>query len=108
MTPELKARWIEALESGKYRKGTGQLRSITSSYCCLGVLCDLLDPEGWTTRGNERLPSHTWKSPVQGLLRDDRAATELGLSYEMQHDLAKINDNSETFASVIDYIQEHL
>jgi hypothetical protein len=33
-------RWVEALESGRYKQGKGFLE-FEGSYCCLGVLCDL-------------------------------------------------------------------
>ena len=33
--------WLEALESGKFKQGRGQLRSSTDEYCCLGVLAEL-------------------------------------------------------------------
>lgn len=33
--------WLEALESGKYKQGTGGLRSKNDEYCCLGVGCEI-------------------------------------------------------------------
>ena len=34
---------VEALRSGEYKQGTGQLRDVTrNEYCCLGVFCDVL------------------------------------------------------------------
>lgn len=51
MTKELKEKWIEALRSGAYTQGRMRLKLCSSkgpSYCCLGVLCDLIDPNGWT------------------------------------------------------------
>lgn len=47
MNAEIKAKWIEALRSGKYEQGRGRLRSEDNKYCCLGVLCDLIDPGKW-------------------------------------------------------------
>lgn len=52
---DLAARWIDALESDNYHQTTGQLKSTTDygeptdvpSYCCLGVLCDLVQPDTW-------------------------------------------------------------
>lgn len=38
MNPELKAKWVAALRSGKFQQGRGQLRK-GDEYCCLGVLC---------------------------------------------------------------------
>lgn len=44
--------WVPALRSGKYTQGTGSLRDANDNFCCLGVLCDRVNPEGWTF--NER------------------------------------------------------
>jgi hypothetical protein len=42
---KLLLKWIEALESGDYKRGQGRLvRSLESGpdeFCCLGVLCDV-------------------------------------------------------------------
>lgn len=40
MNAEVKKMWVEALRSGEYKQGRGQLR-FGNEYCCLGVLCDL-------------------------------------------------------------------
>src|SRR6267378_4402002 len=45
MNPDIKAKWIAALESGEYIHGHGVLRSLDNKYCCLGVLCDLYHKE---------------------------------------------------------------
>lgn len=50
MDTRLKARWVKALRSGKYKQGTGFLRFITRrknkivkvEHCCLGVLCEVM------------------------------------------------------------------
>jgi hypothetical protein len=51
--PEIKERWIEALESGKYRQTQGHLQvkdgadsEYRDGYCCLGVLCELAVEDG--------------------------------------------------------------
>jgi hypothetical protein len=44
-------KWIRALRSGKYRKGTGALKKKTGGYCCLGLLCEITKKENggkWT------------------------------------------------------------
>lgn len=47
MNPVIKARWVEALRSGLYKQGVGQLHNTqTNQWCCLGVLCDLATTEG--------------------------------------------------------------
>ena len=40
MRPAIKAKWIKALISGKYRQGKNALKRGTR-FCCLGVLCDI-------------------------------------------------------------------
>lgn len=42
-------RWVEALESGKYRQGRGYLNR-EGRFCCLGVLCELAADEGVVDR----------------------------------------------------------
>lgn len=37
-------KWVDALRSGQYKQGQGQL-SVDNKYCCLGVLCDVLGVE---------------------------------------------------------------
>lgn len=41
MKQELKDKWTEGLESGRYAQGHKRLRNLDNTYCCLGVLCDI-------------------------------------------------------------------
>jgi hypothetical protein len=53
LTPEHAERidkWVEALESGRYKQGTGRLRD-RDCYCCLGVLCDISGVGEWNSTG---------------------------------------------------------
>ena len=43
MAPELKAQWIAALRSEEYTQGYNSLRTGNGYYCCLGVLCMVLE-----------------------------------------------------------------
>lgn len=45
-------KWIEALESGEYKQGTGWLRR-GNTYCCLGVACDISGLNGWVSDNSE-------------------------------------------------------
>ena len=38
--------WLDALRSGEYKPGRGQLRTVNERFCCLGVLCDLAAKDG--------------------------------------------------------------
>ena len=41
MNKKIKKQWVNALRSGKYSRGVGQLRDEEDNFCCLGVLCNL-------------------------------------------------------------------
>lgn len=47
MHPELKTKWLAALRSGDYAQGKHVLRTTSDQYCCIGVLCNVLDPNAW-------------------------------------------------------------
>ena len=42
LSSDVKQRWIDALRSGQYLQGQGQLQAIDGKFCCLGVLCEVL------------------------------------------------------------------
>lgn len=46
-TRELVKDWIAALKSGQYQQGQGKLRGWDDTYCCLGVLVDLIIDRNW-------------------------------------------------------------
>ena len=58
----LKEKWIEALRSGKYKQGSGLLSGFDGSYCCLGVLCEVME-----------IPKHHSES-VKGFVYGDDVA----------------------------------
>lgn len=63
-----------ALRSGKYEQGQGKLRSNHNEFCCLGVLCDLVDPLGWQEDGDEDFSRMLHRNlevfPNETLIRD--------------------------------------
>lgn len=82
--------WTDALRSGEYPQGRGALRT-PGGYCCLGVWCDLADPEGWdgdVHRGNKLYPT-----PDIAPLSDDAIYL-----------CANLNDHGATFAEIAEYI----
>ncbi len=115
MSMELGKRWVEALRSGKYVQGRGGLRdNKNNTYCCLGVLCDLIenaeqrwfiyepdqhgsesaymkfgDPKDAESNGSYA-PSYVW--PLDGLS---------GQAY-----LAGMNDAGASFETIADKITD--
>lgn len=59
MNPEIKKRWVEALRSGRFKKGTGKLHwyreDTPDEFCCLGVLCEIAIEDGVVKRNLKEL-----------------------------------------------------
>ena len=96
MNPELKAKWVEALRSGKYTQARGALHRKDGSYCCLGVLCSLKGMSDAAMTNNRSV------YPAYALVGPDAA-----------HDLSAMNDGidgevAHSFAEIADWIETHL
>lgn len=111
MNPELKARWLVALRSGKYKQTRRVLKN-DAGFCCLGVLCDLINPNVWV------------KSPSGGYNHNDGvsstpsseipSASKTGIT-DLDHAgrgaagiLANMNDHGKSFREIADYIEKNL
>jgi hypothetical protein len=112
----LKAEWVEALRSGRYQQGHGVLRS-GDEYCCLGVLCDVIDSDKWMVYpivdedGEPCTPAYDYETEdgsidctIEGALRE-----EIGLHEETVSVLIDMNDNhGKDFQEIADYVEAHL
>jgi hypothetical protein len=84
-------------------RGKLRLRS-TNHMCCLGVLCDVVDPTQWNDKfygrqNNEGLPP----KPVQDAAGLRASSRRFGRSDA--HEFARINDGScATFAEIADVV----
>jgi len=116
MNKEIKAQWLAALRSGKYKQTTGVLRQDhTNEMCCLGVLCDILAPNDWDGQGYHRnelqLPSGSICEQA-GLPPPYRGVSALGIETvtgeTLTNKLAGLNDQSENFDRVIEMIEQEL
>ena len=58
MKQEVMELWVKALRSGKYNKGKGAL-SYQGSFCCLGVLCEVMKEQGFPLRTIEEPYKYT-------------------------------------------------
>jgi hypothetical protein len=106
MNKELKAKWLEALRSGKYEQGQRSLKSLDRKYCCLGVLCDIMDPESWSKAGEHE---GMWNSFAESReVLHDTALSRVGLREEEQKELIKMNDGGKSFKEIADHIEANL
>lgn len=107
MRRELRDKWEAALRSGRYKQGMGQLRSEAGRYCCIGVLCDVVDPTGWsryqgifTNRGFYTHPLST-----AGLGVDGSSLMELRFPWRLHALLVNMNDlKGRKFSEIADVI----
>lgn len=124
MNPKLKADWVAALRSGKYKQARGALvrarfesgkrTSIyDGGYCCLGVLCKV---KGMEDPDIENLSDSTEGLGYHVQTFDDGRGEvhgeHDGIDYDTRAVLAAMNDGggqpSKTFAELADYIEENL
>lgn len=114
ITKAVYERWLDALRSGKYQQGFCRLRSVDPSgdrHCCLGVLCDVVDPDGWEQspeygwihRGGVHYPSRAVIVALAESLpaRIDRRNVDESASWWVSR-----NDSGESFADIADRIEE--
>jgi hypothetical protein len=105
MDAELKAKWLEALRSGKYDQTSGQLRD-GNCFCCLGVLCDIFNPKGWD--GAEWIygegPDESHETGV--LPRSFRV--RCAIEGDIEARLIEMNDDGVPFSRIADYIEAKL
>lgn len=104
MNPWVKRKWVKALRSGEYGKGTSALGYPSDNqYCCLGVLaCEMVPEFIREDNGSDMSIDNSATYLVDDL------AIQYDLSYSEQRTLASLNDRSNTFDPVIDYIEENL
>lgn len=97
MDKKLKAKWVRALRSGKYKQGPFYLHSTAKdTYCCLGVLGKVLRKSDKVLADNKSMITpKDW-----GVL-----------STNAIDDLVRMNDSTndpKTFAEIADYIEATL
>lgn len=112
MNKRIKNKWIKELRSGEWEQGQARLMDDQDRACCLGVLCDIAVREGvidpwaqdslgnWFVANGEKnyLPDavQVWAGFWQ------RGVLANGM------DLARLNDNGNSFNEIADLIEKHL
>ncbi len=104
-TPEqLKARkdWVAALRSGRYAQIQRKLHN-EEGFCCLGVGCDLVNPNGWNEHPG------MFHFGRYGCDMPDEVLEVYGISPEQHGRLMTMNDREgKTFPEIADYIESTL
>lgn len=106
MDKVIKEKWIAALRSGEYTQAQNRLRikngDNSFSYCCLGVLCNIIDPDGWKD-ADCWLYDGKEQAGIPSAL-----CGPYDISLRSQWDLAEMNDNGKNFTEIADYIEKNL
>lgn len=106
MDQNVKVKLVAALRSDKYRQGRNWLRQKSldgadDCFCCLGVLCDVIDPKGWdlTVRSHRGM----FNTPPDWLRES------VGLTITDVTHLIKMNDQGlRSFEDIATYIEENM
>lgn len=104
MDKDIKAFWVDALRSGKYKQGKSFL-SYDKKFCCLGVLCDVMAHPLW---------EHDWDCAAQIMLDDPweippELRKKCKITRREQTKLIDLNDEeNKTFPEIADWIEENL
>lgn len=110
MKPALKARWVEALRSGKYKKTVSSLED-SDGYCCLGVLCKVSKSKALRSRGDAQFGDSFEQSELNEVMRQ-----AVGLGEQDMRTLIRLNDGSDgpgfkkprSFKQIADWIEKNL
>ena len=120
-------KWIEALESGEFKKTEGVLKDCEGGYCCLGVLCHIFKDEIEAntgekiieTNGDDQLVALAIETDStlsrRGKLLEETGLTMkvsdyFGLNDDLLNKLMSANDESveKNFSAVIPVIRQEL
>lgn len=115
MDPEIKAKWLTALRSGKYQQGQNFLQR-DDKFCCLGVLCEVMGLEA--TKSFENIYEYGSNGSMSYLFPVDDEhperscksipiayANKIGLHGALKRDLIRMNDHGRSFSEIADKIE---
>lgn len=123
MKEDIKRRWLKALRSGEYKQSRTYLKS-ENGFCCLGVLCDILQKDGvtaWTELKSEDggvKHSFCLVRDEKGYMSSQADTSAIALPagvckyvdmYGMMGDLMMRNDIlKDSFETIADFIEANL
>ena len=114
MNPEIKKRWIEALNSDEYKQTKECLKDSTG-FCCLGVLTDLYIKEHNKEWNLDDVGDYTfdgWHGALSSEVRDwtgiQGTMGTLKEPVDGVNNLAGLNDEGYSFKQIAQVIEEQL
>lgn len=105
MDAKLKADWVKALRSGDFKQGQRALRR-GETFCCLGVLCDVMGAE-WGGGDDVDLNPRI-NGELQAYYLAPVALETTGMTFAQQERLYDMNDEGKPFSEIADYIEANL
>jgi hypothetical protein len=116
LVPEVKEKWIAALRSGEYIQGSGALKyrdyvQGETCHCALGVLCEVVAPEGFKQHPVFLKYSHQFEGTkkAQECYPNQNKLKELGIYPSMFKKIAMLNDDQQrSFEYIADFVEKNL
>lgn len=98
--------WLEALRSEKYPQDKGHLKT-REGFCCLGVLCDVIDNTKWNDYNNTHYQTYGPSKKVASTDGDINLFF-FGNSGISRGTLMDMNDcENKSFKEIADYIENN-
>ena len=112
MDPEIKAQWIEALLSGKYRQGQRRLRKVVNGvveHCCLGVLCEVEGLPHALVDPNDTVSYFKYGTEESTMDLPPKFRKVVGIEEQQQDHLTTMNDvQGYNFNQIAAWIKDNL
>lgn len=94
-------KWIEELESGKWKQGKGHLHA-SDAYCCLGVLCEIA---GLKKKTQYEVARYFYKDTSELSYLPAAFANEMKVTEDAR--LARLNDSGADFKTIAEELRFH-
>jgi hypothetical protein len=107
MNKELKERWVAALRSGDYPQTQNELCN-SEGYCCLGVLCDIVDNTKWKN-SEDGVISYDFGDSQHNEFPAIRWLVNVSLGYVTAQYLSTLNDEKHyDFHDIAQWITDNV
>lgn len=103
LTQDQLDKWLVALRSGEYKQITNYLKT-PDGYCCIGVLCDLVNHDAW----DDPNVAGSWSSWKSGAITFEAGLPPAFLPDAVQCKLIHLNDaDGKSFSEIADWIEQN-